>query len=85
MNLYDKNGIAIQPFDLLKVYHFTGSRRKKYYMYKHVTGDASFNKNYFVLSSLSKCGHTYHELKDNSVLLDYEIIQGSNQEERGIK
>jgi hypothetical protein len=30
----DKNGIPIEPFDVLKVFHFTGPRRKKYYMYK---------------------------------------------------
>lgn len=36
MKLYDKNGILIEPFDVLKVFHFIGARRKKYYMYKIV-------------------------------------------------
>lgn len=30
---FDKNGIPIYPGDLLKSYHFTGARRKKYYLY----------------------------------------------------
>ena len=32
--LYDKRGIPIQDGDVLKVFHFTGARNKKYYMYK---------------------------------------------------
>ena len=34
VSLLDKNGVLIEPFDVLKVYHFTGARKKKYYMYK---------------------------------------------------
>lgn len=34
--LVDMFGVPIKPFDLLKMYHFTGARRKKYYMYKWV-------------------------------------------------
>ena len=33
---YDKNGKEIKEFSLLKVFHFTGARKKKYYMYKFV-------------------------------------------------
>jgi hypothetical protein len=33
---YDQNGTEIHEFDLLKVFHFIGSRRKKHYMYKWV-------------------------------------------------
>lgn len=36
MKLFDENGMIIHEFDLLKVFHFTGSRRKKHYMYKWV-------------------------------------------------
>lgn len=32
----DKNGIIIEEFDVLKVFHFIGARRKKHYMYKVV-------------------------------------------------
>jgi len=30
----DKNGVTIEEFDVLKVFHFIGARRKKHYMYK---------------------------------------------------
>ncbi len=32
----DKNGIAFEEFDVLKVFHFGGARGKKHYMYKMV-------------------------------------------------
>jgi hypothetical protein len=32
----DKHGIPFEEFDVLKVFHFVGARRKKYYMYKIV-------------------------------------------------
>lgn len=32
----DKHGVEIKPGDLVKVYHFTGARRKKHYMYKWI-------------------------------------------------
>lgn len=31
---YDKHGNELREFDVVKVYHFTGARRKKHYMYK---------------------------------------------------
>jgi len=31
---WDKKGLPIRHGDLLKVFHFTGARRKRYYMYK---------------------------------------------------
>lgn len=84
-NIYDKKGRAIEPFDVLKVYHFTGSRRKRHYMYKHVLGIKKFNNpdlEYLQISSLSHCGHIYHEVIDGRVLFDYEIVQGRNLEKR---
>lgn len=33
---YDKNGQRIREYDLVKVFHFTGARNKKHYMYKWV-------------------------------------------------
>lgn len=35
---YDKNGVPIYPGDLLRTYHFTGARRKRYWLY-HVVVD----------------------------------------------
>lgn len=32
--MLDKNGVEIEEFDVLKIFHFTGARRKKHYMYK---------------------------------------------------
>lgn len=32
--IVDKRGIEIEPGDILKVFHFVGARRKRYYMYK---------------------------------------------------
>ena len=81
-DLADKYGIKIQPFDLLKVYHFTGVRGKKHYMYKLVVGNAEFSDDYFLISSLSECGHTYTLRKDYGVLPDVEILQGTNLDER---
>ena len=39
---HDKRGVPIYPGDLLKTFAFTGSRRKKYWLY-HI---AVFNKRY---------------------------------------
>lgn len=36
--VYDKHGYPIYPGDLLKTYHFTGARRKRYYLY-HIVGE----------------------------------------------
>jgi len=33
---FDKNGKEIHEFDVLKVFHYVGVRRKKHYMYKWV-------------------------------------------------
>lgn len=34
--LKDKYGVEIKEFAVLKVFHFTGARKKKHYMYKWV-------------------------------------------------
>ena len=31
--MHDKRGVPIYPGDLLKTYHFTGARKKRYYLY----------------------------------------------------
>lgn len=36
----DKNGIPIYPGDLLRTFHFTGPRRRKYYLYHVAIYDA---------------------------------------------
>jgi len=37
--LYDLKGVPIYPGDLLRSYHFTGARRKRYYLYHTVVLD----------------------------------------------
>lgn len=37
MRTCDKKRIPLRVGDILKVFHFTGARRKKHYMYKQVT------------------------------------------------
>lgn len=54
MTLYDKRGVPIREYDVLKLYHFTDRRTKKHYMYKWV-----------VLDKGRLCGH--HLCKDSSM------------------
>ena len=79
--LYDKKGIEIHPFDVLKVFHFIGARRKKHYMYKMVQEVVFLGKEdcanpYLKISHLDRNGDYYHEAYDGRQLKDYEIVQG---------
>ena len=82
MKLYDKNRREIMVGDVLKVFHFTGSRRKKHFMYKQVVGvQSNFNSSHerFKISHLTnseKNGGTYTKAINDEVLEDYEIVQG---------
>jgi hypothetical protein len=40
--IFDKNSKEIREFDLIRVFHFIGARRKKHYMYKWVVTDPKF-------------------------------------------
>lgn len=42
---FDEDGREIQEFSVIQVYHFTGVRRKKHYMYKWVRLAADPNGN----------------------------------------
>lgn len=69
---YDKNGVLIQEGDLLKVFHFIGSRRKRNFMYKIavVIDGYMYEKDYY---SEHKCG--LWSISDNyGVLSGTEII-----------
>lgn len=78
--LFDKTGREIMVGDLLKVYHFTGARRKRHYMYKHVVYSKTLPKGTSVLeiSHLEPRSkdETYYEIQDGRILAAYEIVQG---------
>lgn len=82
--IYDKRGIPIERGDIVKVFHFTGARRKKNYMYKQCLGSRPigpsgtpymmFSHLNFVEDRLARDG-PYLVALDASVLTDYEIVQ----------
>lgn len=79
----DKNGREIKVGDVLKVYHFTGARRKRHYMYKQVICErplgglgGSEKTPYFVVSHLDLSDETYYLGKHEGLQNGYEIIQG---------
>lgn len=76
--IYDKTGREILVGDVLKLYHFTGARRKQHYMYKQVTGIRPTKSGAALLeiSHLNLKAGTYHVLKKGQILPDYEIVQG---------
>lgn len=84
-SLYDKRGIPIMRGDILKVFHFTGTRRKRHYMYKQCLGFKRVGKNadvpYMMLSHLNFIEDSiardgpYLERPDGRILSDYEIVQ----------
>lgn len=82
--LYDKHGIPIERGDLVKIYHFTGARRKRHFMYHQALGTQSIGPSgmpYMMFSHLNfiedrrQQDGPYPELLDGRVLSDYEIIQ----------
>lgn len=82
----DKHGRAMKEGDVLKVFHFTGARRKRYFMYKQIVGIRMLGGlggkpkvPYFVISHLKLDGgreRTYEIGMAEGVLSNYEILQG---------
>lgn len=74
MNLpIDKNGFEITPGDTLKIFHFTGVRRKKHYMYKFVK---DIENGRLTISHLHLDEKSYSIPMDGKQLMDFEIVQG---------
>lgn len=77
--LYDKNRRPIEVGDILKVYHFTGARRKRHYMYKQVMDRSTVGRQkpvpVFNVSHLSLKHDGYCEFIDNRILDNTEIVQ----------
>jgi len=73
----DKTGREILPGDTLKVFHFTGARRKRHYMYKYVKW---CNKETMKLSHLNLKKETYSLPMNGKLLTDCEIVQGYGED-----
>lgn len=85
-NLYDINKIPIFVGDVLKISHYTNSRRKKEFMYKWVI-ERKLVRNkllffeFFIIShlqtpNLNDSKHIYRVVIDDSIYEGCEIIQG---------
>ena len=82
--VYDKHGIPIERGDIVKVFHFVGSRRKRHYMYKQCLGVNTYpsndNQEYVFFSHLNfadligERDGPYHEWLGTH-LSNYEIVQ----------
>ena len=81
----DKHGRAMKEGDVLKVFHFIGARRKRYFMYKQIVGtrlrgglNGAPKVHYFDVSHLNMDGgnDNYTIGTAEGVLSDYEILQG---------
>lgn len=70
--LRDKKGVPFHVGDIVKVFHFTGARRKRYYMYKQVI---SVCEKWVKFSHLDMTDDNYPEHVSTGVLKDYEIVQ----------
>ena len=78
--LYDKTGREMQIGDVLKVFQFTGARRKKHYVYKQLLGYTKFG---VPLTTYGRFGHLnlvddedqYLVLADGRHMPEYEIVQ----------
>lgn len=75
--LYDKTGRQIEVGDIVKVFHFVGARKKRYYMYKQAIGTKrlSSETEYMMFSHLDMNDAHYLEACDGRRLKDYEIVQ----------
>lgn len=76
----DKKGYPLEEFDIIKVFHFIGMRRKKHYMYKQI----GLYNNKLVAFHLGKLSPTEskfyfltHSKNDIVKLEDTEIVDGS--------
>ncbi|NML93830.1 hypothetical protein [Novosphingobium olei] len=82
---YDKHGRQIKVGDVLKVFHFTGARRKRYYMYKHVVGTRPANNggeflvvSHLNLKPLDGRDAGYWIFQEGQIERDTEIVQSSD-------
>lgn len=67
----DKNGVRIEPGDVLKLFHFTDRKRKRHYMYKR----AILRDGELYIEHLSSEGG-FHPIC--LIARDTEIVQSKN-------
>ena len=84
--LLDKNQREIRTGDTLKIFHFIGARKKKYYNYKYVLSKNKVKNNeYFkVLHLGTDIADYYWLLNEDKILKDVEIVQGYNNKNKEI-
>ena len=83
MKTTDKNGREILAGDTLKIYHFTGARRRKHFMYKFVDGILPNNRGentYLKILHLDCARGSYLMALDGKSHDDIEIVQGFGAE-----
>jgi hypothetical protein len=73
-DILDKNGVVIEEFDVLKVFHFIGARRKKHYMYKIVVLHDGLLYGSHIDSNPLKPGYPLWITSQD----DTEVVQSSN-------
>ena len=78
-NPTDKTGRVIEVGDTLKIFHFTGARRKKHYMYKYVEAEEmrdAWTRPMLRVSHLNQNSDTYLMAMDGDRHENIEIVQG---------
>lgn len=79
-DLRDIHGVTIEQFDVLKVFHFTGARRKQHFMYKWVL-ERDGRLYGFHLNKEPSAGLGDYLLSPTT-LIGTEVIQGKMLDER---
>lgn len=77
--LLDKTGREIMVGDTLKIFHFRGSRGKRFYMYHYVEDQErreAWDQPLLRISHLNRKKSVYYKVMDGSKLEEIEIVQG---------
>lgn len=75
----DRFGRQIEVGDTLKVFHFTGSRRRKYFMYKYVEAEEqreTWRSPMLRVSHLNPTSNPYYMKMNGEQHSEIEIVQG---------
>jgi nuclear transport factor 2 (NTF2) superfamily protein len=78
---YDKHGREIKEFAVLKVFHFTGARKKKHYMYKWVRLIEDKGKKYWYAQHLND-NTAFFEKGSDKWLTGYGLRAVANPERK---